>query len=158
MACRLDGTKPFSEPMRNIFDLTLRSKLQRNFSRNSKVSIQENTFESVLWMGNGGHFVSVSMYQMLIIPCIVFVSLLTGIKCVILILMTSSLMSHKQSVSLFVSPKFSIDTIPMSIRNHSQTILTLRMNQTISTWDKSLPLPCLLLCKQGITNNIRCFL
>ena len=49
MACHLDSTKPLSEPILDIVNLTLRNKLQWNFNQNSNTFIQENALESVVW-------------------------------------------------------------------------------------------------------------
>ena len=51
MACRLFGTKPFSEPMLHIIKCIPRNIFQWNFIENSKVSIQRNALEmsSAIW-------------------------------------------------------------------------------------------------------------
>ena len=50
MACRLIGTKPLSEPMLYlIVNCTIRNKRQSNCIKISKIFIQENGFENVVW-------------------------------------------------------------------------------------------------------------
>ena len=46
MACRLLGAKPLSEPMLIYSQL---DKIEWNINQNSSISIQENTFENVIW-------------------------------------------------------------------------------------------------------------
>ena len=49
MACRLDGTKPLSEPMLEYCELDPQEqKLQWIFNQNSWIFIQENAFEKVI--------------------------------------------------------------------------------------------------------------
>ena len=48
MACRLDGAKPFLNQCQNIVYLTLRNKLQWNFSRNSNIFFQKNALENAV--------------------------------------------------------------------------------------------------------------
>ena len=48
MACHLIGAKPLSEPMLDIVNSKLRSKLQWNIKQNSYIFIQENAFENVI--------------------------------------------------------------------------------------------------------------
>ena len=46
MACRLDGAKPLSEPVR--VNWTHRNKIQWNLNPNSNTFIQQNVFENVV--------------------------------------------------------------------------------------------------------------
>ena len=55
MTCRLDGAKPFSKPMLDIVNWTLRNKLQWYFNQNSNISTRKCRLR------NGVHFVSASM-------------------------------------------------------------------------------------------------
>ena len=48
MACRLIGTKPLSEPCRNIVNWTPGNNFQLNFNSKSYIFIQENVFENVV--------------------------------------------------------------------------------------------------------------
>ena len=48
MACRLDGAKPFPEPMLDNVNWTLINKFQWNVIRNSNIFIQENALQNVV--------------------------------------------------------------------------------------------------------------
>ena len=56
MACRLFGAKPLPKPMLTFCQLIHRNKLQWNVNQNTKLFINENAYENVVWQ-NGGHFV-----------------------------------------------------------------------------------------------------
>ena len=49
MTCRLTSTKPLSEPMLVITNLTLRDKHQWNFNQNTKLFIHENASENIVY-------------------------------------------------------------------------------------------------------------
>ena len=50
MACHLFGAKPLSKPMLIYFvSWTLRNQLQWNFNPNTKIFIEENAFENIIW-------------------------------------------------------------------------------------------------------------
>ena len=49
MGCRLFGTKPISEPIMTYCQLDPRKIVEWNIIWNSKVFIQENAFENVVW-------------------------------------------------------------------------------------------------------------
>ena len=48
MACRLFGTKPWSEPVLGYCQLDLGNKLQWNFNWNRRLFIHENAFENIV--------------------------------------------------------------------------------------------------------------
>ena len=60
MACRLLGDNQLSEPMMIYDQLDSREHIFINFVWNSRVFIQENSYENVVTK-NGGHFDAASM-------------------------------------------------------------------------------------------------